>query len=144
MFSFISCYSVKLPWLLMYYLQDSDSKTTSIRNFNQRLMEDKRVSISMVCLYLFFWLLLHFQRFFRIDIYLFFGIHRCLLEMGWQSVGKDDTFLKSSLDLCDCDLTLHDNYTSVWSKKARLFKSVHVLRTWVLVVRTLWLTLGRT
>ncbi|XP_004488701.1 uncharacterized protein [Cicer arietinum] len=26
----------------------SDSKTTSIRNFNQRLMEDKRVSISMV------------------------------------------------------------------------------------------------
>nr|KYP59001.1 putative caffeoyl-CoA O-methyltransferase At4g26220 family [Cajanus cajan] len=33
---------------LMYYPQVYDPKTISIRNFNQKLMEDKRVSISMV------------------------------------------------------------------------------------------------
>ena len=47
---------------LMYYVQVNDPKTFSIRNFNQKLMEDKRVSISMVGYSNFFYLyLLHFQ-----------------------------------------------------------------------------------
>lgn len=36
---------------LLYYLQVHDPKTISIRNFNQKLMEDERVNISMVGLY---------------------------------------------------------------------------------------------
>lgn len=34
---------------LLFLVQVNDSKTLSIRNFNRKLMEDDRVSISMVC-----------------------------------------------------------------------------------------------
>lgn len=39
---------------IMYNVQVNDPKTISIRDFNQKLMEDKRVSISMVGLFQFF------------------------------------------------------------------------------------------
>lgn len=35
---------------LSYFEQVNDAKTISIRNFNKTIMEDKRVSISMVCM----------------------------------------------------------------------------------------------
>jgi len=45
---------------LMYYLQVYDPKTISIRNFNQKLMEDERVNISMVGLYHIFFFFLNY------------------------------------------------------------------------------------
>lgn len=34
-------------------MQVNDTKTVSIRDFNKQLVEDKRVSISMVCILIF-------------------------------------------------------------------------------------------
>ena len=33
----------------IFFEQVNDAKTVSIRNFNENIMEDQRVSISMVC-----------------------------------------------------------------------------------------------
>ena len=46
-------FHLNAPDFLCSTMQVNDNKTVSIRNFNQQLLEDKRVSISMVSLQIF-------------------------------------------------------------------------------------------
>ena len=46
----------RIKTMYLYKEQVNDAKTVSIRNFNKSLMEDQRVSISMVSLILSFFL----------------------------------------------------------------------------------------